>query len=171
MKQRTYHTVSQLCAVVVGEMFLSRFMGSQGGGRRTPDESGAKLSEAGLPLGFSLKQGYRPYMEDVYVAYKFQDPKDASNVSAVPSRPNFLAALCNLVHSFTSHFSPPVRVLLRCFRRALWPTSVRIRSRQPASGGSSRTRECRTRRGAASSVFENRRRFFENCLQGGAWRR
>ena len=39
-------------------------MGLQGGGRRTPDESGAKLTEAGLPLGFSLKQGYRPYMEE-----------------------------------------------------------------------------------------------------------
>ena len=74
-------------------MFLSRFMGMQGGGRRTPDESGAKLSEAGLPLGFSLKQGYRPYMEDVYVAKKFQDPKEPGNVSAALARRTLLHLL------------------------------------------------------------------------------
>ena len=90
-------------------------MGSQGGGRRTPDESGAKLTEAGLPLGFSLKQGYRPYMEDVYVAHKFQDPKEPSNVRALLSRRLSLmaAALSSLCMSPSHLFS--VRMLLRCF--------------------------------------------------------
>jgi hypothetical protein len=72
--------VQLLSSALRDRMFLSRFFGAQGGGRRTPDENGAKLFEAGLPFGFSLKQGYRPYMEDVYVAQKFLDPKEASNV-------------------------------------------------------------------------------------------
>jgi hypothetical protein len=85
-------------------------MGSQGGGRRTPDECGAKLSEAGLPLGFSLKQGYRPYMEDVYAAHKFQDPKDASSV-----RHTVVATTLYCLHRvIPSHsFFSAVRVLLR----------------------------------------------------------
>jgi hypothetical protein len=95
-------------------MLLSRFMGSQGGGRRTPDESGAKLSEAGLPLGFSLKQGYRPYMEDVYVAQKFQDPKQASNVSPPPpplpprATGQFYNADMSPLSLFSSLPSPPL---------------------------------------------------------------
>jgi hypothetical protein len=96
-------------------MFLSRFMGSQGGGRRMPDESGAKLFEAGLPLGFSLKQGYRPYMEDVYVAQKFQDPKDASNVRALAQRNSI--SFCARSFFYCFHTSPflSVRLLFWCF--------------------------------------------------------
>jgi hypothetical protein len=94
-------------------MLLSRFMGSQGGGRRTPDESGAKLTEAGLPLGFSLKQGYRPYMEDVYVAQKFPDPKEASNVSPPPPRNTHMSPLSVFSSAYLPHFFSD-RVLLRC---------------------------------------------------------
>ncbi len=110
----TSHARATLCtcpaAPIDEEMFLSRFMGLQGGGRRTPDESGAKLTEAGLPLGFSLKQGYRPYMEDVYVAKKFQEAKDSGSVSVILARRSFAASAACFYDPPTISFlfSPPV---------------------------------------------------------------
>ena len=96
-------------------MFLSRFMGLQGGGRRTPDESGAKLTEAGLPLGFSLKQGYRPYMEDVYVAKKFQEAKDSGSVSVIFARRSFAASAACFFMTLPQSHSCSAHLFLRCF--------------------------------------------------------
>ena len=64
----------------------------------------------------NILRSYRPYMEDVYAALKFQDPKEASNVRALA--PRSCARCCRLfsrVHCIPHSPFLSVRLLFWCF--------------------------------------------------------